>query len=351
MRYTLVVSTAVMTMAVGSVASPIENFTGFYSFGDSLSDDGKLIDAALNPLSDEGRFSNGPVWAELLAQQFNNAGLSTENYALGGATAQGGDATTAGLSNFQGQRNAFNLNQIGVPIPFDLPLDPGRVLQLGDPGSNPLASVWFGANDLLGQNALPNREELARNAADAVTDGVFEVFQSTGGLFDDFLIANLPDIGQTPLFQLDAFAAVRAGTAAQVTDATVAFNEQLGLNIDGLRARGLNVFELDTFSLFNQALADPLGPLGEFDFLDVTTPCTASFGIVDGPSCLDSPLIDEDGVNSFLFADSIHPTAGTHEIIASQASAALAPVPLPAGMPLMFAGLGALVVLRKKRAA
>lgn len=349
MKTTALAVVTSLAFAIPALASPVDLFTSFYAFGDSLSDDGKLADGALNSLSDGGRFSNGTIWTELLAQEFEAEGLANENYALGGATAQGGDATTQSLSNFQGQRNALGANALGIPIPLSAPLDAGRVLELGRPGDNPLTSVWFGANDLLGQNALPNREDLARNAANAVTQGAFELFVTTGGLFDDFLIANLPDIGLTPLYQLDAFSGARLGTAAEITAATLAFNDQLKTNIVGLRSLGLNVVELDVFSLFNAALSDPIGPSGAFPFFDVTNPCTASFGL-QGPNC--EILVGEAGVNGFLFADSIHPTAGVHGIIAAEARAALvAPVPLPAGLPLMLLGLGTFAALRRRKAA
>ena len=65
-----------------------DTFTGFYSFGDSLTDDGKF--SQLFPPSEGGRFTNGLTWAELIEDQFIAAGRDTGNLALGGATASGG---------------------------------------------------------------------------------------------------------------------------------------------------------------------------------------------------------------------------------------------------------------------
>ncbi|WP_368073725.1 hypothetical protein [Sulfitobacter sp. JL08] len=87
-------------------ASPITDaYTSFYTFGDSLSDDGKFL--ALDPPSLGGRFSKDLVWAERIEDQFIAAGRDTANLAIGGATA--GDQTTPAtpLSTFGGQIGPF----------------------------------------------------------------------------------------------------------------------------------------------------------------------------------------------------------------------------------------------------
>ena len=75
--------------------------TGLTLFGDSLTDTGNISELTfgLAPGSDyfDGRFSNGPVWAEVMAQQFGLASPTHSrgggsNYAYGGAeTGSGGD--------------------------------------------------------------------------------------------------------------------------------------------------------------------------------------------------------------------------------------------------------------------
>src|SRR5262245_4760808 len=62
-------------------------------FGDSLSDDGNLYSLLLHlvpksPPYFEGRFSNGPTWAEHLGKYYHDKNsASYRNYAYGGATA------------------------------------------------------------------------------------------------------------------------------------------------------------------------------------------------------------------------------------------------------------------------
>src|SRR4051794_6489859 len=66
--------------------------TGIVSFGDSLTDTGNLYAATGQPPApyDMGRFSNGPLWVEYLANQLGVAAptaslLGGSNYAWAGA--------------------------------------------------------------------------------------------------------------------------------------------------------------------------------------------------------------------------------------------------------------------------
>src|SRR5690348_8301717 len=83
----------------GSVSAQNRVFTSQYSFGDSLSDNGNLYALTGRTLPaapySSGRFSNGPVFTELLGNQIlPAASLSSvggnRNFAYGGATAAPG---------------------------------------------------------------------------------------------------------------------------------------------------------------------------------------------------------------------------------------------------------------------
>ena len=76
---------AIRTLAIGAIllgplaggtadAASLNGFTSFWTIGDSLSDPGNLYAATggaqpQSPPYYEGRFSNGPVWAETVAKQ------------------------------------------------------------------------------------------------------------------------------------------------------------------------------------------------------------------------------------------------------------------------------------------
>ncbi|GFE66299.1 SGNH/GDSL hydrolase family protein [Litoreibacter roseus] len=320
MKTTLITLSAALALTASAQASTLtDTYTGFYSFGDSLSDDGKGVAPALLPYF-EGRFSNGLVWAEVIEDEFSDAGVQTANFALGGATAQGGDNEIpfARLSTFSGQIGTFeDLDDLG----------------LIDAGDNPLTSVWFGANDVFAAlgAASPTLLQDARDAADAVTEGVREIANDSGFLFDDFVIVSLPNLASTP-----AFAGIAA--AAAVTEA---FNSQLATNITGLEADGINVFSYDSNILFDAALN------GELGYAVTDIPCY----IEDVFNCSPDSV---EGADPYLFIDGVHPTRTAHfsiaEGVSAQITGELTPVPLPATAPMIlvaFAGL-ALVTRRRK---
>lgn len=353
-----------------------DNFTSFYAFGDSLSDDGKL--GQLAPPSVGGRFSNGPVWTEIIADMFRAAGKEAQNYALGGATAgtvnvtdysNGGTvppaqaAALTALSTFENQAATFGAT-------------------VGQAGDNPLVSVLFGANDFFQQlgTAAFNPIQTAAN----VIAGIRTV-ASKDTKFDDFLVSNLPDFSRIPAFNVElvvaraTLAALEANPAADPIEKAVAqatvdalnaraagllgatqlFNAELEKGLAELESNdGLIITRVDQFSFFRDLInrADSLG------ITDTVFPCTtrlqnlqvngncAFTGFADDGT----PLFEPDLADRTLFADSVHPNRIVQSEFATFAMSALkdrlpAPVPLPAALPLMLAGLGIFGVIAGRR--
>lgn len=365
-------------LATGAHAGPLD-FTSYYAFGDSLSDDGKLVQLA--PPSVGGRFSNGPVWTEIIADRFRDARLETQNYALGGATA--GDTNTTdysaggtvppaqvaaltALSTFKNQAASF-------------------AATVGNAGSNPLISVLFGANDFFQQLGTPEFNPI--RTVSEVIDGIRAV-AATGAQFDDFLVSNLPDISRTPAFNAElvvaqarlaalkldpaadpaeiaaAEAAVAAlnGVAAAIQGASLLFNAELEAGLQKLETDdGLTIMRVDQFSFFNDLIdrADSLG------IVDTIFPCTTSLRVLQiegncsfvGLNGDGQPIFDPTRADQVLFADGVHPNRIAQSEFAEFALSRIesqipAAVPLPAGLPLMLAGLGAFgVIARRRRAA
>jgi phospholipase/lecithinase/hemolysin len=119
---------------------PAGGFSAVYAFGDSLSDAGNIsiLTADQLPVSSiysDGRFSNGNVWVQDLAQ---NPGLPALKPSLAGGTdfAYGGAETGA--------------TAVHTANPTDLPSQLGQFVT-NVPKASPTAlyTVWAGSNDVL----------------------------------------------------------------------------------------------------------------------------------------------------------------------------------------------------------
>lgn len=310
MKHFLKVAIVAAALSAPAYAASVDDtFSSFYSFGDSLTDDGKFGLAGAGGLLEApsfgGRFTNGLTWSEYIEDTFDAAGKDTRNYALGGATAGDLNVLNPGpLATFGKQIDAFQ-----AELSF-----------FRTPGANPLVSLWFGANDIFQGITSPI------DAANAVAAGVRRI-NSLGTVFDDFLIFDLPNIPGAP----------------GVSDA---FNQQLSANIAGLLVEGLNIIRYDPQDATDEIVADFLNGSPEYGITEFIVPCTASFTDGDPIACTD--------IETRFFADTVHPTAKVHEVTAMQVSAAViaaaAPIPLPAGGLLLLAGLGAFAVARRRAA-
>ncbi|MBP7241339.1 SGNH/GDSL hydrolase family protein [Amaricoccus sp.] len=295
-------------------------FTSFWAFGDSLSDDGNLSAATGGavpaPPYWEGRVSNGQVWAEHVARRFSNNDLETGNFAF--AYGAAGDpppfspVPSPPVQNLSGQLELFDAAA------------PGRL------GKRPLASLWFGANDLFfGGIPTGTAAAVGTAAADRVADGALAL-KDRG--VRDVMLWNLPSIDETPAFKI-----INPGGAQQAKEGSDAFNARLDERISGLRDQGVRVTKMDAHALFRALIDDPAA----FGVIDATTPCyVPGTDIYCGADM--APLL--------AFFDPVHPSSTIHAALAREALARVQPVPLPAPVALLLAGLAALGVLGRRRA-
>ncbi len=311
--------TVAITLAT-CLAAPLHaattDYTSLIVLGDSLSDNGNLFAATggTNPASPpyfNGRFSDGPVWAETLAAEFTASGELAANFAYGGARAI---ANADGIPDLQ--------TQIGIAT--------GNV-PAAALGNRPLATLWFGANDLFGVIGSATTADViavGRAAATAVAKGIQAL--ATDGV-QDFLVGNLPDLGSTPLFNL-----FQPGAKSDATAGSDAFNTQLASDLAALRSTGLAITLLDANALFADLLADPAA-------YGVANPFISC--IIPGVSVCADPA-------GLAFFDAVHPTAGMHGFVADIAIAALNPAPVPLPLPASMLG-GALIGIAflRRRAA
>ncbi len=253
-------------------------------FGDSLSDNGNLFRLTGQPAPPywEGRFSNGPTYAEQLAQEL---GANLDDLAVGGATASG----TSPFAN---------------PLPINLPEQIAAYLfQLHGHRAPPdtTAVIDIGSNDAI--NFLESGASLAEipdlvKGVKKSIEAAIDVLTAVG--VDKIALFTLPDLSVTPEFQ------ALGQNSAELARALVMENNAA---LAQLAAANPNVQLVDIFKLTDAVAADPLS----FGLVDTTTP------MID----LLSAGVTSLAPNEIAFFDGLHPTYAAHGIQAAFADAVL----------------------------
>lgn len=312
----LALSVAAQAQAVSSISPPA--YSRIVAFGDSLSDKGNFYQATGGTVPQpgnyyQGRFSNGPVAIEHLAQ---GLGVTLQDYAWGGAQTGllNGAAVAAGAP--AALQNTGMLSQVGA---FQAGLGGGAA------DSQALYFLWGGANDFQYQGYSQATAQTAiQNLSNAV--------QTLYGLgARHFLMPGLPDLGQTP-------GGLSSGAAGQLHLLSLGFNQGLNGALTQLRALpGIDIRYFDTLGA-QQNLIDNAAQYG---LSNVTEACfTGYVGQPNGSTCSNP--------DSYMFWDRVHPTAVTHSVLGQ---GMLAAVPEPETWLLMGLGLVAVLGLSRRRRA
>jgi phospholipase/lecithinase/hemolysin len=257
------------------------SFSQIYVFGDSLSDTGNSLKATGNPPSPpyfQGRFSNGLVWSEYLA---NNLGLTPQqqtNYAFGGANSGRSNNTLVpglqGLPGLQQQIDSYKATNTSA-----------------DP--NALYVVWAGANDYL-SGSTTNPAVPVNNLSTAVNS-----LADYGA--KNIMVLNLSDLGKLPGTRSNIQVSSSLSALSQ------AHNSGLAANLNLLSQKSnANIIPVDVNSLFEQAIANPQ----QFNFTNVTNSCLTNTGVCATP-------------DKYLFWDDIHPTTAAHKFVGELAFSTL----------------------------
>ena len=319
---------AAFGFAVPAGAAPLDDFTAFYVFGDSLSDFGLAYEAVGDPPSPPyaQRFSNGPVWNEYIGSTYFSA-EPFFSYAVGGAEASPNSDASPDLPYQKG----FYFGQDPLNL-FDLTpftLEGAR----GDPGERPLVALAFGNNDVLRSIGDDDVDEVADAAVEEIGMAISD-FAAAG--VSDFMVFNVPDLANTPRFSVS-----RPGQAGEATAASIYFNEALDMELDRFGGSDINITRVDIFSEFNAIVAN----LENLGFLDTLVPCISGDPLTVCPP--------EEQLRRVFF-DEIHISAETHRLLAGIVEDAYgsrpAPIPLPAALPLSLAGLALLFAVGRRKA-
>lgn len=286
---------AALTVAAAgafATAASAQSYNRLVVFGDSLSDNGNLYAATGNttptsPPYFNGRFSNGPVFTELL-------GFNAGRYTAG--------APVTGSVNyaFGGARTDSSLNPPGMRLQLLAYTGAG-----GTFGANDLVSILGGANNIF--QAVPAAAGSANPtgaiqpvALAAAADINFIVNSVAGAGAGTILVSNLPNLALTPQFNQGPFAA-----AAPLADyAGTQFNGALlaGLMTTAAARPGSNIILMDLYKIGPALVANA----GAFGLTNVRDTC------LNGATICATP-------DTYLYWDSVHPTAAGHRLLAALA--------------------------------
>ena len=316
-------------------------------FGDSLSDGGNSglrtqqffndPSAVFPPLPYyNGQYSNGPVAVEYLWNAYNpgNPGgfkpslAGGTNYAIGGAT--------SGLQNYNAVRPE-------LPPVLQAPFAQyGTAWQLASfaaqpPAFDPATSlfvVWLFPNDVFYLNAtgsLPGVVPGSPGGPDVISNGIADILTTIQTLAQagaqHFLVPNMADLGQVPVFR---------GTplAPTLSALTALFNTNLAAQLTALDALlPAEIVQFDTAAAFNAVLTNPAA----YGFENSTDSCVAN---------LASGICNPGNWDKWVFWDEIHPSTSTHRILGGQFAAA---VPEPGSVALAGLALAIMVLLQGRR--
>jgi phospholipase/lecithinase/hemolysin len=198
LNHKLPIAAASIAIALGTIGQlPVGattlNFDELVIFGDSISDVNNFYNLSGGaegsflqpPFYAQGRFSNGPIWVEYLAQDLNLTPETIDNFALGGSTS-----------------SSTNIGFPGIPAGLEQQIDLYTALLLGQP-ANPSAlyTLWAGSNDyFLRLNDLPTRPQEQRALVEATVGNLSDALTTLASLgAGNILVPNLADLSDTPL--------------------------------------------------------------------------------------------------------------------------------------------------------
>jgi phospholipase/lecithinase/hemolysin len=266
-------------------------------FGDSLSDNGNLYEymkhqLPLSPPYFEGRFTNGPVWVELLMRSYypTNVTAHLEDYAIGGAGVLEED--DSGLFTLREEVSTYLLTHNDKA------------------DADSMYIMWIGSNNYL---ALPDHPD------EAISDVIVGIQNNLQRLVNKgakhIMVVSVPDLGKIPGAQDFDAVDLLAYVSSQ-------HNKILREKVSEFQAQYPHVQWLyfDISGLMGEIMEKPEA----FGFTNVTGTCyEASL-----PQHVKNPVLKmvstitaknkKDACEGYLFFDPVHPSAFAHTIMAQR---------------------------------
>lgn len=276
------------------------------AFGDSFSDTGLVWQALMSargenlpysPPYHEGRFANGPVAVEHMAEQL---GLALDSRAWGGAM--------SGEGNILGTRAGLGESGMASQVRRHVAEQQGHQLD-----EDTLYFIWVGANDLI---LRPTDAAAARASANIVQaiDALYAAGART------FFVPLMPDLSLSPLLASDP-----AEGDNLYRLASLSFNASLTADLASARQRlaDAHIVHFDTMGYMQAWRQSPRA-----EGMDATQAC------VDGTFARVVSVCAEP--DRHVYWDGTHYSARVHAELGSAFASA---VPEPAGLALMGWGL------------
>jgi phospholipase/lecithinase/hemolysin len=256
------------------------HFSRLIVFGDSLSDTGNfysLTGGYPPPPYANGRFSNGSLWVEYLADDLGTPLVPGDNYAVAGAMTGHGNSN----DGFLGMIYPGLQDELAAFLATEPP---------GDADPQALYIIWTGANDIF--VALASQGDPETLIRDGVANTVHAVQLLRADGARHIMVPNIPDLGLTPY-------GLASGQSDAITRLCAAYNRALKSALLALSDAGIATIRPDAFATLRTMVRHQ----AQFDFTDVTQPFLAVGGDPVG----------------FLFWDAVHPTTRAHEVLADEA--------------------------------
>jgi phospholipase/lecithinase/hemolysin len=290
---------SMILLAANLFAAPLNKIV---VFGDSLSDNGNLYEymkhqLPLSPPYYQGRFTNGPVWVELLTKAYfpEDTKAHLLDYAFGGA----------GVAGEQGDDDdaLFTLRH---------EVDSYLLAHQDKVSEDSLVILWMGSNNYL---------TIPEDVDQAVDDVLWGIRTNIDRLVEkgmkQILLINIPDLGHIP--------AARDFDAVDIlSDCSVKHNQGLFNLVEAYKLKYPQVKWM--YFDVTQMLYGMLDHPEQYGFTNVSDTCYEE--MIDHPSArsvlnLASKIKlkssnNADACNGYLFFDPVHPSAVAHQMMAEQ---------------------------------
>ena len=271
-------------------------------FGDSLSDNGNLYEymkgeLPLSPPYYHGRFTNGPVWVELLADLYypKNGKAHLLDYAFGGAGV------------FEGEDDYSD----DVLFTLNREIDSYLLSHNDKADDSSLYVVWMGSNNYL---AVPEDVDKTVSLVIAGIQRDLERLVQKGA--KHIMVVNVPDLGKTP-------AAKEFDAVELLTALCAKHNAVLKDIVSDLERKNPSVhwYYFNVNEIIDDFLNDPT-QYGITNTIDtcyeemVKEPSERS--VLKMASSITRTNIKKDACSGYLFFDPVHPSEPAHVVMAER---------------------------------